>query len=307
MSNNTSERPSTRTFDVRKAVGLAPDVPDLKVEMSLQTVDNREVDFIKTGDGVMALEQMSGRFRGTATVLEGTLLLNGPYATQSVMNVFYTPQGNPQSANVLYLDSTDGLYVTQPTDIPWPNNLGNTNFIAQVNHTAKTVSMGSSNYFNIWNTEGIYAVTFLACGTLGRADVTVSGGTLGGTGGTGGSVTVEYGGVFDPGTLSEPVGVFNVGGNLDFGGGGTWKIDIADEDVCDVVHVAGDILLENGVALPEFPKGEKPIIGNWLIATCGGVAGGTMTAPAGYKVYVDSSTQSVYLRNCGPGSLFILR
>jgi len=64
----------------------------------------------------------------------------------------------------------------------------------------------------------------------------------------------------------------------------------------------------DGSVVPEFSKGTKKMLGNWVIATYGGeTADGAMAAPPGYKVYVDAATKTVRLRYSGEGSLFMVR
>jgi hypothetical protein len=83
LSEPFSPQPVVRVFEVWDAAGLKPGVPELLVDMPLETTDDVDVELVKTGDGIMALERVSLRFRGTVSVKDGELWVNGPYDAQS--------------------------------------------------------------------------------------------------------------------------------------------------------------------------------------------------------------------------------
>jgi hypothetical protein len=176
------------------------------------------------------------------------------------------------------------------------------------------------------------SVRFFASGPLGWADVVVEdGGTLGGTGGHGGNVLVNAGGVFRPGTPAVRVSDFHIGGNtgfvdptgyanapglvgnLEFGAGTSpraplWQVDIdATSDTASVVHVTGDITLGDGAIEPVFHNTAKRLRGVWTIATFGGNTTGKMTAPPGCKVLVNHAEKIIQLVSSEPGTLFLLK
>ena len=278
-----------RTFDVRDAIGLKPGVPELVVNMPLSTADYVPVTLVKAGGGIMALEQFSGRFRGEISVTNGTLWLNGPYATQAVLHA--SLNGN----SVTGLASTAGLHAHQPT------NLLNTNHWIGVITGPSTLTGAPST----GNVSGF--VYFYACGSAGRADVTVSDfGTLGGTGGTGGSVFVNEGGTFRPGTFAEPGGVFKIGNDLKFTNGGAWHVDVLDTKTCNSARVAGDVWL-GGSVVPEFFKSARRPKGTWVIAKYEGEAHGKMSAPQGCSVRVDEVKKEILLCSGEAGTLLLVR
>ena len=287
LSEAGMDAPVVRVFDVRDAVGLKPGVPELVVNMPLATSDNTPVELVKVGDGIMALEQFSGRFRGSVSVTNGTLWLNGPYIAQTVANV------SVSGLNVSGLASAK-LHAHQPT------SLLNTNNWVTTTAGAETAT--------VFPNAGTYSgpVTFFACGSAGRADVFVSGfGTLGGTGGTGGSVFVNEGGTFRPGTFDQPDGVLKIGGDLDFRGGGSWHVDVLATKACNTARVAGDVWLGGNVA-PEFFSAKRPK-GTWVIATYEGEARGKMSAPPGCSVRVDEPNRQILLHSGEAGTLLLVR
>ena len=145
-----------------------------------------------------------------------------------------------------------------------------------------------------------------ACGSLNTADVTVGGsGILGGNGGVGGDVFVNVGGTLNPGTPAQPIGTFNIGGDLVFNGG-SWHVDLdATSEACDVVHVAGSITL-NGNIGPVFHNSAKPRPkGVWKIATFGNNATGKISAPQGCSVRVVG--QELHFVSAEAGTLLLVR
>ena len=218
---------SSCVFDVNDSVALAPEIPEMLIDIELQTTNGYPVAVVKTGDGALAFERASSLFYGSAAVSNGVLLLNG------------------------------------------------------------------------------YAA---ACGPFGVADVTVSGaGTLGGIGGVGGSVFIENGGTLDPGALDNSIGNFTIGTNLIFSAGGNLKIDIASEDVCDTFHVAGDIALDGGALCPTLLPGTEYIYSEWVIATYEGTASGSMSAPEGFRVFIDAANKQVRMVKRPFATLLLVR
>lgn len=212
LSTSATDPGTTRTFEVQDAVGLDATTPELLLDIPLECTVGIPVLLAKTGAGTLALERLSGRFFGDASVLGGTLLVNGPYATQSVVTVT-TDAG--YDTTVAISPSTDGLYVTQP--LTGGGVRDNTWITAITDSTMVTLNQYG------WNTGATVTreCVIPACGALGTGSVSVAtGATLGGTGGVGGSVAVAAEGRLDPGTPADPVGRFQVGGTLDLGEGG---------------------------------------------------------------------------------------
>jgi len=177
--------------------------------------------------------------------------------------------------------------------IQWVSNISGANTV----QLTGGVTAGAANY------------TFLACGPLGAEDVLVEGaGTLAGTSGVGGDLTVSAGGTFSPGTFEKPIAEFHVGGDLVFNGG-SWQVDIdATSKASDVVHVAGSIELNGGVVEPVFHNSVKPRPkGVWDIATYEGVATGKMSGPKGCKTVIDETNKIIQLVSAEAGTLLMVR
>lgn len=292
----TAAGPATRRFDVADAVGLDPASPEMVIDLPLACPGSNSgivpVVLVKTGTGTLAFERLSGEFYGSAIVSNGTMLVNGPYASQTVQSATTTHQSTTMSG----LTTTEDLYVSQP--ISGPGIRQGTRIASITDATSVKLTQ-----YALASTE---PRTFEACGALGMADVTVApGGTLGGTGGVGGDVTVAAGGVVNAGTPAAPVGTFAIGGALDLSVG-TLKVDIADETSCDLVQVEGDLLL-GGFVEPTLLDGFNPAVGEWTIATYSGEATGTLVAPARFKVVVDAGNQRVLLRKSAAGTIMLVR
>jgi len=316
LSKNPAHPPQpvvTRTFEVNKAAGLAPGVPEVSMGMQFEITPYEPVDLLKTGGGDLALERVSGLYEGRATVRGGSLFLNA-YATQSVH--FVTSGHWPQ--NLSDFASTAGLHPGQAINYT-PNNGRRFGWIYSMGPTTVAIPQWPMNDPH----EKIH-VTFLSSGPLGWADVYVEdGGTLGGTGGSGGNVYVEAGGTFRVGTPANRVSEFAVGmggspglsgENLVFEPGAVWQVDV-DATVsntsayfaCGRVNVAGDITLA-GEIVPVFHNAAKARPkGVWTIATYGNAATGKMSAPQGCKVLVDDVNKVVKLVSVEAGTLFLIR
>jgi len=281
--------PSPRTFDVNASGGLEPGIPELLVDFPLASHNGTPANLVKTGGGVMELRQFSGYFHGSATVLDGELWLNGPYATQSVMTA-------AAAGTALTLSTNAGLLFTQPVRLPGSATEAWISGLTGANAATLTSANGNGNY------------TFLACGSLGVADcVATNKGVLAGTGGTGGSVYVHTGGTLHPGTPAQPGGKLGVGGNLAFGNGGVWRVNITGEETCATVHIGGGISLEGGRLDPVFLFGDPETRPKsmWTIATFEGAATGKLTVPAGTRTVIKGKKLLFY--NDVPGTLLMVR
>jgi len=293
--------PTRRVFDIQKSDTLPKGEPEMLVEIPLAAETSggiRPVELVKTGDGDMVLEMYAGYFFGDVLVTNGTLFANGPYTTQSVMTA------SALASQWLVMDSNEGLQLWQPVTLP--NNAQQWVAAFQSGSTTNAQLTGGLTA----GTSGTY--TFHACGSLGTANAIVSDfGTLGGTSGVGGNLTVLAGGALSPGNFAEPVAAFHVGGNLIFNGG-SWQADILATEVdpgvlnCDVVHVAGSIFL-GGDFTPNFMDSVKRPKGTWVVATYGVDAEGAMTAPQGCKVRIDKPNKRILFTSAEPGTLLMMR
>jgi len=166
----------------------------------------------------------------------------------------------------------------------------------------------ASQWFHDWLAYlGTFEATFYACGSLGRADVEVSGsGTLRGTGGVGGNVLVDEGGAFEPGTPAEPQGELFVGGSLDFINGGAWRVNLLATE-CNTARIAGNVNLAGGAIEPNFINCVKRPRGVWDIAVYEGVATGKMSAPKGCKTFINENTKTIQFVSAEAGTLLMVK
>ena len=281
---------SRREFRIEKSGALLPNEPEMVLDFPLAAENERPAELVKTGGGVLSLERYAGHFHGSARVLDGTLLVNGPFTTQAVMRAI-SDAGNPGAWTYYGLESTAGLMYRQPVVFE--------NARQWVNTIPDNQTMTVDEWRFLWNYPGTNNLAFLACGSLGTAEIFVSGsGVLGGTGGTGGSVTIENGGTLAPGKI------FHIGGGLEFQPGASWQVNPLATGECEIVHVADGITLD-GTCVPVFGSGPKRPKGVWTIATFGGSAKGKMSAPQGCSVRVVGNT--VVLSSREAGTLFLVR
>ena len=268
----------TRTFKVEAADALPPGVPELLVDFPVASSDGRPVRLVKTGGGAMELKQLGGYFRGSAIVSNGVLLLTGPYARGTVLNADTTVANTGLNC----AGSVAGLLFTQPVKLQNGN-------IEWISNWPSGGNVSLTFGAGVVDNNADYA--FLACGPLGAADVVVEGGTLAGTSGVGGDLTLSENGALSPGTFAQPIGEFHVGGDLVFNNG-SWQVDLdATGEACDVVHVAGDITFNGGAIEPVFHNSAKARPkGTWVIATFGGGAHGKISAPQGCSVRKEGNT-----------------
>jgi len=291
--------PATRLYEIHKAFGLEPGQPELTISFILATAAGGDVHLEKTGAGAMALEKVSGQFRGKASVLGGALYLNA-YVTQTVMTASIHANYGTTFTNLSA--STAGLVMSQPLE-----GVGGRVVDAWINGFPNANAVSFTPY--IWDTPRTNTVTFLACGPLGRAELVVdNGGTLGGTGGHGGNVEIKTGGAFSPGTPAKPVSEFQIDGGLKFNPDSVWQVDIdATSRACDRVHVTGSITLD-GAIMPVFHNSAKPRPkGVWTIATYGIDTVGKMAAPQGCRVRVDEEKKEVLFISSEAGTLLMVR
>ena len=321
LSDNASPFVVPRVWEVNAGAGLLPGVPEMTVGLLMASSEYSDACLVKTGDGALALERVSGLYFGTAEVLDGSLLLNA-YATQTVATV----TGGSWTTVLEGFPSTAGLHPGQSL-----NHVSNSRPYGWIQniYDENSLSFPAWIWFpgDAWNDPEEFDITFFASGPLGWADVAVGGGApgklgvLGGTGGHAGNVFVKTGGALRAGTPAKRFSEFHIGGNngfdgspgevgnLDFSGGGLWQVDLdATSETCSVVHVSGDITLANGAVEPIFHNAVKPRPkGTWTIATFGGEVIGKMSAPQGCKVRVDEANKIVQFVSSEAGTLLMVR
>jgi autotransporter-associated beta strand protein len=180
----------------------------------------------KNGTGTLTLTG-SHSYAGGTTVSGGTLLVNGGATTAAALA---STQGTVSASfgnfTMTGLASTSGLVVGQK--ISGTNISGGAYVTSIVNGTTITFS----SYINNGNTN-VQAETFAAYNGsgLGTGAVTVSGGTLGGTGVIAGATTIQSGGTLAAG--ANGVGTLTFNSSLSLAG--TTLLEIASASSFDIV------------------------------------------------------------------------
>lgn len=114
-----------------------------------------------------------------------------------------------------------------------------------------------------------------AGGSLGGEITVLSGATLGGTG-TLGTLTLTEGAIISPGDAAGEIGTLTLSGDVTFGPGAIYHIDVDPEDtgISDLIHTAGSATLAGGSVLHLGAGGDYPATGSWTILTAdAGVTG----------------------------------
>jgi hypothetical protein len=269
----TAGATATRTFNVSNSIALASTIPEMDIDIPLRTASGYPATLVKTGDGALELTGVSGVFSGSGIISNGTLLLNA-----------YAPATN------LACTITSGSAVV--------SGLASTNWVKLGQLLATNAAMSTGRYIKSMDSSSqitlsgsaaasTNVLSLLACSALGTSSVTVVGGTLAGTGGVGGDVTVKSGGTLAPGITTNTVATFNVGRNLLVESGGILSVDLT-ASTNDVIAVVGTANI-TGATLAV--NGPKPVAGQTLtILTATSVAGTFATVPDGYSVKTVGNT-----------------
>ena len=259
----TTTSAATRTFDVSDAVGLVSTSPEMVIDIPIRETWAKPASLLKTGDGVLQLQRLSGRWSGEITVNDGTLVITGPSAPETAHTYTWSGGGYP---NTLIVDNTNGLIVGQSVKGPLVN-AANWMTIQSINPTTRAVQFANYASLSTASSSGTVVLTNRACSAAGMGNISVgSGGILAGDSQASGNVTVSSGGTLAPGTPAAPVGTLRIAGTLDMSAGGTLRIDIADETTHDRLSVAGNLFLSGSVE-PILAAGFNPASGEWVIAT----------------------------------------
>lgn len=185
----------------------------------------------KTGSGTLRLTG-SHSYAGGTTVSNGTLIVNGAATSAAALSstqgvITSTANGNFVMTG---LASTSGLVVGQRVTL---NGVSSGMYITSI---ASSTSITLSSYITGGNTNAQSEVFAAYTGSgLGTGSVTVSGGTLGGTGVIAGATTIQSGGTLAAG--DGGVGTLTFGGSLTLAG--TTLLEIAGASSFDVVAAGG--------------------------------------------------------------------
>ena len=295
--NLTLASAATRTFDVANSPVLPNTVPDLLVDIALRQTAGYPASLVKKGEGTLQLQRLTGPFNGGISVTGGTLVVTGPFVTQSVCSVswaggYYTTVTVP---------STNGLAVGQAVIGPYIQ----ADTVISAIPSATTITI--SRYLNT-GSAGSATFTNLASSAAGTCAITVgSTGTLAGNSLAPSQVTIATSGTLAPGTPASPTGTLAIGGNLTMATGSTLAIDIASATSNDAVKVYGNLSLSGSVVPTAVGSYKLPASGSWTIATYSGTASGSLTAPDRYKVLIDTLNKQVVLTHYPTGTLICVR
>ena len=278
----TSGSSATRTWDVSNSVTLASSIPEVDIDMPLQTASGYPATFVKAGDGALELTGITGVFAGSGVVSNGTLNMN-----------YFAPATNlactmsSGSAVVTGLASTNGLLIGQ---------LLATNAAMSTRRYIRSIDSASQITLNNTASGTTNVIQLLACSALGTGSVTVAGGTLAGRGGVGGSVTVKSGGTLAPGTSTNAASTFRIGGNLTVESGGILAIDLP-AGTNDAVAVAGSVSISGGTLAV---TGAKPAVGETLsILTSTNLTATFTSVTDGFSVKTSGTTLQLARRAAG--------
>ena len=290
----TSSTNATRTFNIADSVSLPATTPEMVFDEPLDEADGQPATLNKTGTGALQLQRLTGRFSGGITVSGGTLVVTGPFATQSVHTLSWSV-AYPATVNI---DSTNGLFIGQPL-----RGLG-------VQTATVIQSIGPGNQITLTKgiligSPGTNTFTNLACSAAGICNITVGpGGTLAGDSEAAGNVTVSSGGVVAPGTPANSFGVFTITGNLDLSSGGTLAVDVSSA-TNDVVSVGGNVTLGGPVTVAAATGYRIPDNQYLPILTAGGtISGQVLSATGGYVAKPSADHKQLLLYRRLPGLIF---
>ncbi|WP_249150465.1 autotransporter domain-containing protein [Bradyrhizobium sp. JYMT SZCCT0180] len=116
--------------------------------------------------------------------------------------------------------------------------------------------------------------TLAVNGSIANSAVTVNaGGTLGGNG-TVGNTTINAGGVLAPG---NSIGTLTVGGNLAFGAGGIYRVEVSPS-AADRTNVTGIASLTGGTVQTSFLSGTYVRKSYTILSAAGGLGGTTFSS-----------------------------
>ncbi|TWS93196.1 autotransporter-associated beta strand repeat-containing protein, partial [Reyranella sp. CPCC 100927] len=229
----------------------------------------------KIGPGTLILTG-ANTYSGGTTITAGTLQLGNGGTTGMVA-------GNVASSGSLAFNRADS--------VTFDGIVSGTGGLRQIG-TGTTVLTAASPYSGPTAVENGRLVVN---GTIGSSIVTVTGGTLGGTGTVGG-IVANRGGTVSPG---NSIGTLNVAGNVSFGPGSTYEVEIEPAGTGDRLNATGTATLSGGTVS--------------VIKAAGSYTSGTrytiLTATAGVSGTFDGFTQNLPFINLAlaydPNTVFL--
>ena len=227
--------PVNRLFAVDDSPVLSADVPEMILDFPLRDSTNQAATLVKTGAGCLQLQRLTGVWGGGIVVSNGTLMLTGPAAEQTVK----TASWSGSYPSTVTVNTTNGLAVGQPVAGLYVRT-DNPTVIKSIN-SASQITLSAS--LNTSMTSGSISLTNKACSAAGTGNVMVTGsGILAGDSVVAGNVTLVAGGTLAPGTAGNPNAAMTIMGNLDMSGGGALRMSIASSGG-NLLQVRGNVTL----------------------------------------------------------------
>ncbi len=260
----------TATFDITAAgnqtIGLLTGSPGATVALGANTLTVNSADtgpfagtitgsggVIKVGTGLWALVG-ANTYTGATTIAGGTLLLGpgGSIAASSAVTLSaagttldislgvndQTVQNLGGVAGSIANLGTNTLTVVSSTDTTFAGVIGGDGG-GLIKTGSGTLELTGSSPFRIATT--LTAGRLVVNGAIASSIVTVTGGTLAGTGTVGGIVAT--GGTVAPG---NSIGTLNVAGNVSFAPGTTYEVEIEPAGGSDLLHATGTATITGG-------------------------------------------------------------
>ena len=266
----------TRTFAVDDSTVLTPDIPELLLDMPLRESTNQQALLVKSGTGCLQLQRLTGVWGGGIVVSNGTLMLTGPSAEQTVK----TASWSGSYPTTLTVGSTNGLAIGQPVAGPYVRT-DNPTLIKSINSASQITLSSSLNT----GSAGSISLTNKACSAAGTGSITVTGtGVLAGDSVVAGNLVLTGGGTLAPGTPANPNAAMTIAGNLDMGGGGNIRLNMGSGGNNSLV-VRGNVVLGGSFTVqPQngYRLGNDASIA--VVTVNGTVSGQFTSVTSGYQV-----------------------
>ncbi|MGD0208397.1 MAG: pectinesterase family protein [Verrucomicrobiota bacterium] len=223
----------------------------------------------KLASGPIIMTSGTLRYTGTDATDTRAIMLNGLGGTFDVSS-------SSTTLTVSNLSNSDGIQIVNATAGRLMGNLGGLTKIG-----AGTLKLMGSNYFNgltvvsngtlLVNGTNAYDTT-----TFNAGNVTVYGGTLGGTGMISGPVTVMNGGTIAPG---DDPGTLTLATNLTMGTGTTALFEMANSPgVSDELVVQGNLTISSGSTIAINVPGTPLAAGTYKLIQYSGTKSGSFNS-----------------------------
>jgi outer membrane autotransporter protein len=230
----------------------------------------------KDGAGTLRFIAAQSYF-GATTVLGGTLLAGtaGAFSPNSAFTVgtgaTLSLGGFAQSIGSL---AGAGTVALGAASLAVGSNGGSTVFSGALTGSGGFTKQGSGTLTltgasSLTGPTSLQAGMLMVNGSLAGSVVTVNGGTLGGSGTVGGIVAVS--GTVAPG---NSIGTLNVAGNVSFGAGSTYRVEVNPAGASDRIVATGTALITGGAVQVLAEQGDYALSTRYVILTAlGGVRG----------------------------------